>query len=121
MVEVIPDDRLGGSTRSKCDDLLSTLSKKYGKPYRSSGCDFKAKQACANPKEDSMWVGLSPRSDKVESVSLMVLLSPTTKNEKGERVLAECNDQKAQWTGGIMLYYMFDDFDKYQEEVKSTL
>jgi hypothetical protein len=118
----ILDDRSGSSTRSKCEDIHSTLSKKYGKPHQSDECELKAKTECTVPSENSRWeIFSSPRPDKVDTVSLSASLWSITKNERGESVLAGCHDPQAQWRGTIMLIYMFADYSKYQEEVKSTL
>jgi hypothetical protein len=117
----ILDDRSGSSTRSKCEDIHSTLSKKYGKPRKSSGCELKAKTECTEPSDLSAWDVLSPRSDKVDAVYLMAFLTRTTQNERGESVIAGCHEPHIQWKGMIQLIYMFDDFSKYQAEVKSTL
>ena len=121
MVSNILDDRSGSSTHSKCGDIHSTLGKKYGKPRRTDECELKTKEECSMPVGFSMWDVLSHRSDKVDAISLEASLIPTTKNERGESVIAGCHAPHIQWMGMIQLIYMFEDFSKYQEEVKTAL
>jgi hypothetical protein len=116
----ILDDSSGSSTRSKCEGIHSILNKKYGQPRQSNGCQLKAKAECTMPGDVARWYALT-RSDKVDFISLTDDLTPTTKNQRGETVLAGCHDAQVQWMGTIQLIYMFDDFSKYQDELKSTL
>jgi len=114
------DNSSGSFTRSKCKEVLSTLSGKYGQPSQSSGCELKAKAECSEPNEASTW-SPSPRSDEVSSVFLFADLASMTKDERGEWVTAGCGEDNAQLMGTIQVAYMFDNWSKYQQEVKSTL
>jgi hypothetical protein len=65
-----------------------------------------------------MWLIGSPRADQIGKISLTAFLIPSVKNQRGEDVVAGCNDPHKLWKGKILLAYEFADYPKYEEEVK---
>jgi len=114
------DDESGSLTRSRCKEIHSALSKKYGIPDKSQQCELKTEneKPCALRTEFSMWLMGSPRADQIGKISLTAFLMPSVKNQRGEDVVAGCNDPHKLWRGTILLAYEFADYPKYEEEVK---
>jgi hypothetical protein len=111
------DDESGSLTRSRCKEIHSALSKKYGIPDKSRQCELKTEnEKPCTLRTESMWLIDSPRADQIGKISLTTFLMPSVKNQRGEDVVAGCNDPHKLWKGKILLRYEFADYPKYEEE-----
>lgn len=122
---VLAADQRYEETSSKCQEVQSALTAKYGKPVPRPDreCPLRARQkpcSLADAFYDYWPSSEPPRKDKIFRVSLAVLIVPWTKNEQGEKVVAGCPDPRARLAGQIVVVYTFEDFEKYEEEIKKV-
>jgi hypothetical protein len=110
-----------------CQEIQAALTAKYGKPEVSARtqCPLKLnkEEPCTVPSAfyDYWPVSVPPRQDKIIRVNLFVFALPMIKNDRGEKVTAGCHDPRARLAGHFGMIYTFEDFEKYEEEIKRVL
>jgi hypothetical protein len=122
----IDEDKTFTFTSAKCQEIQTALAAKYGKPEVSpkTQCPLEVdkEKPCTIPSAFyKYWpISVPPRKDKIVLVFLGVLVLPWTTNDHGEKVVAGCPDPRARLAGQIAVVYTFDDFEKYEEEIKKV-
>lgn len=111
--------RDAAAASAKCEEIRGALTAKYGEPEVKPGTQcplkFDKDKPCTMP---TAYYTYWPPQDKIDHILLAAVVVPWVKNDRGEKVVAGCPDLQTHWAGQIMLFYLFEDFGKYKEEIK---